>query len=62
MSSTPEPAPRTPGPEPAAHAPAEEQARRQGVLPIASADELAFVLGELGGPGTGTAGAADQVP
>ncbi len=29
-------------PEPARHVPAEEQARRQGVRPITSVDELAF--------------------
>ncbi len=42
MSSSPERAPRLPEPEPAAHVPAEEQVRRQGVQPIASVDELAF--------------------
>jgi hypothetical protein len=42
MSSSPEPAPRLPERESVAHVPAEEQARRQGVQPIASADELAF--------------------
>jgi hypothetical protein len=42
MPSSPGPAPRLPEPKPAAHAPAEEQARRQGVRPIGSVDELAF--------------------
>jgi hypothetical protein len=42
MSSSAEHAPPLPGPEPAAHVPADEQLRRQGVRPIASADELAF--------------------
>jgi hypothetical protein len=42
MSGSPEPAPRMPERESAAHVPPEEQARRQGVRPIASADELAF--------------------
>jgi len=42
MSSSAEHAPRLPQRKPAAHVPAEEQLRRQGVRPIASADELAF--------------------
>ncbi len=40
MSSNPERADWLPAP--AEHVPAEEQVRRQGVLPIASVDELAF--------------------
>jgi hypothetical protein len=42
MSGSPESAPQLPERESATHVPAEEQARRQGVQPIASADELAF--------------------
>jgi hypothetical protein len=42
MSSTPEHAAKPPEREPAAHVPADEQVRKQGVHPIASASELAF--------------------
>jgi hypothetical protein len=41
MSSSAEHAAEWLLPEPAAHIPAEEQLRRQGVRPIASVDELA---------------------
>lgn len=42
MSSSAEQAAGWPWPAPAGHVPAEEQLRRQGVRPIASADELAI--------------------